>query len=252
MIIRYSCDKDESLDGTPNGVRVLQLKRGQRLASDDIILAGLAAQHAKGRHRFLDLGTGKGAVALMLMHAAEHLKGVGIEAYPRSFQLAVRNRSLNNMEARWTVVLGDNRRSQHILGDQKYELITGAPPFIQLGHGVSPKNEQRLFGRMEMRGGVEDYLAAVSRHLCPGNGLCFILMDAHNEQRTHEAFRASGLHVHSIYDIFPYPDGNQIYQVFVGSYIDGPVQTYRLYMRTEKGAEWSPSYSQIRNRLGLP
>ena len=245
---------NETLDGPPHGPRFLQYRKGQRVASDDILLAAVGHQVRPAANNMLDLGTGKGSVALMYLHANPGTTVVGLEAYPPSFELAVRNRAINasnNLDSPFVPVLCDLRHSQRVLGDRTFDLITGAPPFIRVGHGIPPKNQQRRFGRIEERGGIEAYCHAVAHHLDRNVGVSVLLMDGQNKTRTTAAFNNAGLYLNQILDIVPRPNRPPIYQIFVGSYTDQPLRSYTVAMRNLTGNAWSTAYATLRSMIGL-
>lgn len=242
---------DESLDGAGDGIVFLQKKKGQRLASDDILLASIATRFGSDARTLLDLGTGKGSVAIMALSAQPKLSAVGVEAYSESFILAVRNARLNQVHNRFTPMYADVRSLEGKLGAKSFDLITGAPPFMKVGHGVMPQNEQRKYGRFELRGGIEAYCAAAAAFLNPSSGTCVMLMDAQNEERTRHAFQSNGLHLEALFNVAPRPHLPLIYQIFVGSYTRNTFGSYTLAMRPEIGEHWTDQYSQLRQSIGL-
>jgi tRNA1Val (adenine37-N6)-methyltransferase len=242
---------DESLDGAGGSTTFLQKKKGQRLASDDILLAATAVGLMPDSECMLDLGTGKGSVAIMALSALPKLRAVGVEAFAESFHLAVRNARLNRLQSRFVPMFGDVRTLSSVLGSKTFNLVTGAPPFMKVGHGILPQNEQRKYGRFEMRGGIEAYCSAAATHLDPVNGNCVMLMDANNEARTRAAFQDNSLNLNSITDVAPRPDEAPIYQIFVGSYTKTPFRSYHIAMRPKVGIHWTDQYNQLRQRIGL-
>ncbi|MEZ4468960.1 MAG: methyltransferase, partial [bacterium] len=155
----------ETLDVLSRTLRLLQRSRGHRATSDDVLLAGHAAEAAPGARRIADLGTGKGTVALLLARAVPDSIIVGVEAYPASQELAVRNAELNSLSHRFTPLLGDLRDPAVLAGQAPFDLICGAPPFMPLGSGTLPADGQRAAGRFELRGGVADYARTAAAHL---------------------------------------------------------------------------------------
>ena len=124
---------DETLDGVGRPAAFLQKKKGQRLASDDILLAATAVGLRPDAQTMLDLGTGKGSVAIMVLSALPKLQAVGVEAFAESFRLAVRNARLNELQTRFVPIFGDVRTLQGVLGSKTFNLVTGAPPFMKPG-----------------------------------------------------------------------------------------------------------------------
>ncbi|MGB0648126.1 MAG: tRNA1(Val) (adenine(37)-N6)-methyltransferase [Bradymonadia bacterium] len=249
--LTLSAAEDETLDGVGGSISVLQKRKGQRLASDDVLLAAMSVKFAPKAHWMLDLGTGKGSVALMALASQPRLRAIGVEAYPESFRLAVRNAYLNQLNHRFTPVFSDIRAFVGLRWSHSFDVITGAPPFIKVGHGVLPANEQRRYGRFELRGGIEDYCECAASLLSKESGKCIMLMDAKNTSRTRNAFSESGLFVERIIDVHPRPNLPPIYQIFIGSYTKVPLQTYPISMRGLNSERWSEEYQTLRTCLGL-
>ena len=86
-------------------VRLLQPKRGYRVAVDAVLLA--AAIDAHDDERVLDLGAGAGAVGLCLAARVPGCTIVGIELQHELAQLAERAAALNNVSERVRTVVHD-------------------------------------------------------------------------------------------------------------------------------------------------
>lgn len=242
---------DETLDRLSNSLRILQRRRGHRATSDDVLLAALAAEAAPEARRILDLGTGKGTVALLLARRLPAARIIGVEALPQSHDLALRNTALNSLSGRFEPRLGDLRDATVLAGESPFDLVTGAPPFMPLGSGVQPRDPQRAAGRFELRGGVEDYARAAAAHLAPG-GRVVLLMDGRARQRTRAALRAAGLMPRLLTAVCPRPGRAPTYQVAL-AVAEGPdaPSTHTLCMRGAEGDGWSPAYAALRSALDL-
>ena len=241
----------ESLDVLSRTLRILQRKRGHRATSDDVILAGVAATVTSAPERILDLGTGKGTVALLLLRRFPEALAIGLEAFPESHALAVRNAALNQLDHRYSPRLGDLREPRHLTGEAPFDLITGAPPFMPVGTGVLPQDPQRAAGRFELKGGIEGYAQAAA-DACAPQGRVVLLMDGHSEDRTEAAFGAAGLSVHHRLAVCPRPNRQPVYWVFVGGPDPGPETVSRWAMRATSGEDWSSAYAALRETLDLP
>ena len=242
---------DESLDVLSRTLRILQRKRGHRATSDDVILAGVAAATAPAPERILDLGTGKGTVALLLLRRFPEALAVGLEAFPESHDLAVRNAALNQLDHRYSPRLGDLREPRNLADEDPFDLVTGAPPFMPMGTGVLPQDPQRAAGRFELKGGVEGYAVAAAG-ACGALGRVVLLMDGAGERRTEAAFEAAGLSVHHRLAVCPRPARPPVYWIFVGGPEPGPCTVSRWAMRGASGEAWSPEYGALRATLDLP
>src|SRR5690606_3840307 len=146
--------------------------------------------------RYADLGCGIGSVLLMVAHKLpSDAQIAGIEAQAQSFALATRNVERNGEAPARRVrpVHGDLRTPalNAALGGP-FDLVTGTPPYLPPGRGSPSTDAQRTYARLEMRGGVEDYLAAAARVLAPG-GRFVVCCDARRPQRALEGGLAAGL-----------------------------------------------------------
>ena len=244
-------EADESLDVLSRTLRILQRRRGHRAASDDVVLAGVAVGAHPSPSRILDLGTGKGTVALLLLRRIPEAVAVGLEVYPESHALAVRNAALNGLDQRFSPQLADLREADALSGEGAFDLITGAPPFMPVGTGVLPTDPQRAAGRFELRGGIEDYALTAARALAP-QGRVVLLMDGANEARTRSAFAAAGLALHARVGVSPRPGRPEVYWVFVGGLEPGLDALTLWSMRGAAGEAWSPEYAALRRHLDLP
>ncbi|MCB9547749.1 MAG: methyltransferase [Myxococcales bacterium] len=241
----------ETLDVLSNTLRLFQRRRGHRATSDDVLLAGLAVAAAPAARRIADLGTGKGTVALLLARALPAANVVGVEAFPESHALAVRNAALNDLTDRFLPLLGDLRDADVLAGRGEFDLVCGAPPFMPIGSGTLPADAQRASGRFELRGGVEGYAAAAARVLAPG-GRVVLLMDGHGADRLEAAFAAEGLALHRRISVVPRPGRPATFEVGVGGREAAPLVREVLAMRPATGDAWAPAYAALRRRLDLP
>ena len=63
---------------------------------------------------------------------------------------------------------GDFRDSDVLGADERFDLITGSPPYFPPEAGVKSEHLQKLACRFELRGTVADYSATAAKHLAPG------------------------------------------------------------------------------------
>ncbi len=241
---------DETLDRLTGALRILQKARGHRAATDDTILAWAASEARPGAARLLDLGSGKGTVALLLLQRLPTCEVVGVEAEPDSHDLALRNRELNGLTERWTPLHGDLRDPVVLDGMAPFDLITGAPPFMPLGAGPLPQDPLRAAGRFELRGGVADYVATAALHL-EDQGTVVILMDGHGRERAEAAFERAGLGLRRRVAVRPYPERPPTYWIFVAARGAAEVVDLTLDLRLEAGGAYSPEFDAIRRALDL-
>ena len=112
--------------------------------------------------RYLDLGCGVGSVLLMVSHKLGPKAAVGVEAQAQSAAMA--ERAVAELpEHRSHIEIRHVDFRDVDFGDERYDLITGSPPYFPLGAGVPPDDPQRRACRFEERGGVEVYLETATR-----------------------------------------------------------------------------------------
>ena len=152
--------------------KIIQIRKGHRWSTDDL-LTGFVAKHAPALPppaTHVDLGCGIGSVLLMMLFSFPALHSVGVEAQPMSASMARRSVVFNGCADRAEVVDGDLRTFDS--KGRKFDLVTGTPPYFAVRgpvdaavpmYGSLPSFAQSAPARFEMRGGLEDYVAAGSR-----------------------------------------------------------------------------------------
>jgi tRNA1(Val) A37 N6-methylase TrmN6 len=238
---------------------LLQKIRGHRATSDDVLLAGFGLSAAPDVWCLLDLGTGKGTVALLLCGALPHVRAVGVEAEPASADLALRSARLNGLAGVYAPRQGDLRDPAVLDDAGLFDLVCGAPPFMPVGSGVLPQDPLRAAGRFELRGGIADYARVAAQHLAP-EGRVVLLMDGHGLTRLSAAFIQAGLQLDALHAVGPRPGAPPTYWIGVGGrrQIPGPpgpagaIPRSRLDLRSTEGDGWSQDYCDLRQRLRLP
>jgi tRNA1(Val) A37 N6-methylase TrmN6 len=241
---------DEAEDRLTSRLRIIQKRRGHRAATDDTLLAWAAARACPDAARVLDLGSGKGTVAMLLLQRLSRCRVIGLEALEVSHDLAVRNALLNSLADRWEPRLGDLRDPSVLASEPPFDLVAGAPPFMRIGSGVMPGDPQRAAGRFELKGGVREYAEAAAMNLAP-RGRVVLLMDGLKQSRAHaaQAFAASGLFLRAVTAVHPRPGRNPIYWILEASPESGSITEVSLCIRLDPGSGFSPEYEAIRRDM---
>jgi tRNA1(Val) A37 N6-methylase TrmN6 len=124
-----SGDAGLSLDGLLGGrVRILQPRRGYRVAVDPVLLA--AAVPARPGESVLDAGSGSGAVALCLASRVAACRITGLERDPELLALARRSVALNDLEGQIELVAGDLAGPSAVLDGRHFDQVATNPPFL--------------------------------------------------------------------------------------------------------------------------
>jgi tRNA1(Val) A37 N6-methylase TrmN6 len=163
-----SVEPHETLDAISGHFRIFQLRDGHRFSTDDILTAWYGTTWCPAAHTALDLGSGIGTVGMICAWRLPGAKFVTIEAQSESVALAKKSASYNGIENRYEIREGDFRAPEILAKEEKFDLITGSPPYFPLGDGVESEHPQKLACRFELRGNIADYCATAAQHLAPG------------------------------------------------------------------------------------
>jgi tRNA1(Val) A37 N6-methylase TrmN6 len=244
---------DESLDRLNDDWQILQLKRGHRFSTDDLVCAWRASLAAPMATSVLDIGSGIGSVGLSVLHRAQPATTLTtIEAQEVSIGLARRTVALNGLSDRVTLHQGDLRDEDVLPEGATFDLVTGSPPYIPPEKGVASPVPQRAFARLEFRGSVMDYCLAAKRWLAPGGRFCFVMTA--RDPRTEQAPLAAGLRVIERWDYIFAKSADPLIATLVCVHEDEdppPRKTGRLVIRGPDG-EWTEPYLDFRAQMGSP
>jgi tRNA1(Val) A37 N6-methylase TrmN6 len=183
---------DETIDALCGHFRIVQLADGHRFSTDDLLCAWYGTSWAPSVARALDLGSGIGTVAMVAAWRLRGARFVTVEAQSISVELARRSTRYNGLDDRFEIRLGDFREPGVLDADERFDLVTGSPPYLPPGEGVHSDHPQREACRFELRGGIEDYCETAARHLAPG-GLFACVFAAGGRERVEEAARRAEL-----------------------------------------------------------
>src|SRR6185436_6895089 len=96
--------------------------------------------------------------------------------------------------------LGDVAAYAHL--GRGFDLVTGTPPYFPVGTATPPPDAQRAHARVELRGGVEAYLAAAAS-IVADDGVVVVCADARKPERVIDGAARAGLHAWSRRDVVP-------------------------------------------------
>src|SRR3954470_4438968 len=131
-------------------VRILQSRRGYRVAVDAVLLA--AAVHPASGDRVLDLGAGAGAVGLWLASRVADCTIVGIELQPALADLARRNATRNGFNERGPTIVHDLPQPPPAeLG--RFEQVVSNPPYLAAAVADPPPDPSKALATVESSAG---------------------------------------------------------------------------------------------------
>jgi tRNA1(Val) A37 N6-methylase TrmN6 len=158
----------ETLDAISGHFRLFQLRDGHRFSTDDILTAWYGTTWCPTARTALDLGSGIGTVGMICAWRLPGAKFVTVEAQSDSVALAHKSARYNGLESRYEIRAGDFRAPEILRAAEKFDLVTGSPPYFPLGAGIESGHPQKLACRFELRGTIADYCATAAKHLAPG------------------------------------------------------------------------------------
>ena len=137
-----------------------------------------------------------------------------------------------------------------------FDLVTGTPPYIPQGDGGVGRRPQKEPCNLEVRGGVEDYVAAAARVMAPG-GRFVVVMGVQGQRRRDRVRAAAGAHgleVARCVEVVPREGKPPLMHVYVIRWLQGggseaPVE--RLIVRDAQG-RLSPEMHAARAAIGMP
>ena len=184
----------EALDAISGHFRLFQLRDGHRFSTDDILTAWYGTSWCPAARAALDLGSGSGTVGMICAWRLPGANFVTAEAQADSVALARKSAQFNGLTGRYEIREGDFRDETLLHPEEKFDLITGSPPYFPLEAGVKSEHPQKLACRFELRGTIADYCAVAARHLAPGGFFaCVFPHEPAQLARVEAAARDAGL-----------------------------------------------------------
>ena len=164
----------ETLDAISGHFRLFQLHDGHRFSTDDILTAWYGTTWCPAARTALDLGSGIGTVGMICAWRLSGAKFVTVEAQSESVALARKSARYNGLTGRYEIREGDFRAPEILRAEEKFDLVTGSPPYFPPGAGIESEHPQKLACRFELRGTIADYCATAAKHLAPGGFLACV------------------------------------------------------------------------------
>lgn len=239
---------EETLDRLCGEWRVLQLRRGHRFSTDDVLTAWTARHAAPRATALLDLGAGVGSVGLLTLRGLPaEARADLLEVQAISARLARRTVALNRLERRVRVMEADLRHDP-IPTDHRYSLITANPPYLPPHRATASPHRQRAAARLELHGDVFDYCRAAARHLAPEGRFC--LCFAARDPRPPEAVQAAGMAILARRPVIFRADHPPMLTLYTCGWRGACEECEPLVVRDRRRA-WTPAYLAIRSEMEL-
>jgi release factor glutamine methyltransferase len=152
------------------------------------------------KHKFLDLGTGTGAIALALLKEYPEASAVAVDISDAALEVAKENAKRHGLEKRVEFI--KSNWFEKVKG--KFDIIVSNPPYISSKSIDFLPAEVRLYDpKIALDGGedgLNEYIAIaenLSKHLAE-NGKVFIEIGKWQEGRIGEILKSKGFIIHSV------------------------------------------------------
>ena len=163
----------ERLDDLQNGDYKLIQKAGTFcFGTDTVLLADFASP--RKREHVADLGSGNGAIAILLAAHRQDITIEAVEIQPEMADMAARSVILNGLEERVHVHCGDMRTAWKVIGREKCALAVCNPPYGAQGATLLSESEAKRIARHEGDLTPEDIAASAAAILKFGGRFCVI------------------------------------------------------------------------------
>jgi len=253
-------ESHETLDAISGHFRLFQLQDGHRFSTDDILTAWYGTTWCPTARTALDLGSGIGTVGMICAWRMPGTRFVTIEAQPDSVALARKSARYNGLTTRYEIREGDFREPGLLRDGERFDLITGSPPYFPPDTGVKSEHPQRAACRFELRGTVTDYCATAAKHLNTGGFFaCVFPVEPAQLARLEAAARNSELAIvrrrpvvfretePPLVGLFGMMRGNDLPEWFRGQTWEEPPLIIRM-----RDGKIHPEYSAVKLAIGFP
>jgi len=146
------------------------------ITSDTLLLAGFIPPLLPNDN-LIDLGTGSGALPLILLSKNSDITITGLEIQSARINSARRNVRSNGLCANISIVEGDYRRVTDLFPRGAFTHVASNPPYVKAGCGRLGPVKGRNAARSEVHGGLGDLVRA-AEHLIGDSGRFFIIFTA--------------------------------------------------------------------------
>ncbi len=162
---------DEHIKEVNEGLSLIQKKNGLTFGTDAYLLAAYVAPSP--RALCVDLGSGTGIVALLLLQRGKAGRAVGVEVQPDFAALIDRNASLNGLDGRVSALCADVRALSQVtlgahLGEEQgraADIVVCNPPYMKVTSGRRNAHDEKFIARHEVCGDIGDFCEAAARVL---------------------------------------------------------------------------------------
>jgi tRNA1Val (adenine37-N6)-methyltransferase len=239
----------ETLDRLSGAWWILQLERGHRFNTDDVLTAWTGLEAAPRARTVLDLGAGVGSIGLMvLQELGDEARLVSLEVQRVSVELARRTASLNGVSHRVEMLHGDLRDDGALADRGLFDLVLANPPYLSPQRATASPHPQRAAARLELHGDVFHYCARAARHLAPSGRFC--LCHSARDPRPLRAIEAAGLRLLARREVSFRQGRPPMLALHLCGHQGEPASVEPLVIRDAQG-HWTEAWRRIRRRMRI-
>ncbi|GAB3054407.1 tRNA1(Val) (adenine(37)-N6)-methyltransferase [Virgibacillus ainsalahensis] len=154
-------------------MKIIQSPTAFSFSLDAVLLAHFAYVPIK-RGSILDFCTGNGVIPLLLSKRTK-AQITGVEIQKRIFSMAERNVRLNDLSGQISMIHGDLKEMQPVLGQSSFDVVTCNPPYFRTpSKREYNENEYLTIARHEVFCTLEDVIKACKLHVRPGGKVAMV------------------------------------------------------------------------------
>ena len=203
------------------GLKMYQLKDGFRFGTDTTLLAWFASCFVRSGNssnigkvtakpcRVLELGSGCGACSLLILGRRKNTSVDAVELMKLPYEVLKENIKLNGLGDRLRAYNCDIRDLSPEVRQKQYDLVVFNPPFFLKEKGTvasEEKSVERLNGRFEENGSLQDFVDIASARVVPSSGFVVMVMKGNRLKDCLEAFSRVGINPERLLTVHSFSD----------------------------------------------
>jgi tRNA1Val (adenine37-N6)-methyltransferase len=195
-------------------LKFFQKKDGYRFSIDAFLIANFVA--LKKGERLLDIGTGCGIIPIYLAKKGYTNHMLGVEIQDDLFDLAMKNKTLNNISDHIKFLKGDIRNQVSKLKQESINVIVSNPPYTKKHSGRVSPGDSRYIARYESFLNLSELLSTTASLLDKKGRFCVI----YPSKRLGELVYTAGLHKLELKRLrLVYPRKNKEANLFLAEFL---------------------------------
>lgn len=194
-------------------IKIYQDNKEFMFSIDTILLSKFVTIN-KNIKNILDIGTGTAPIPLILSRMS-NASITGVEIQKNSYNLALENIKMNNLESRINVINDDINNIYNDLGNNYYDVVVCNPPYFKSNSLVST-NESKSIARSELTLNI-DNIFKVSKKVLKDKGIVAIVNRPERLVDIITSMKKYGIEPKRIQFVYPKEDMNSNHVLVEGT-----------------------------------